>query len=153
MVSSQSVPEKFTEIDQTSYLSQTEMNIIPEANIYTTETVPSFSPFPGEFGSRRNAAHTAFLTVRQQGLQQFSGIIGSIYPKHPETSNPLDNNSGGLFASQGAGMFVLKRLDDANRDITANVKLSAKKLQSSSCLLLKKLNYNHHSNISLNRRS
>ena len=78
MVSSQSVPEKFTEIDQTSFLSQTEMNIIPEANIYTTETVPSFSPFPGEFGSRRNAAHAAFLTVRQKGLRQFSGIIGSM---------------------------------------------------------------------------
>ena len=38
------------------------------------------------------------------------------YPEHPETSNPLDNNSGGLFASQGAGMFVLKRLGDAERD-------------------------------------
>ena len=38
------------------------------------------------------------------------------YPQHPETCNPLDNNSGGLFASQGAGMFVLKRLDDAERD-------------------------------------
>jgi hypothetical protein len=72
------VDTKFVEIDQTSFLSQTEMNIIPEANIYTTETVPSFSPFPGEFGSRRNAAHAAFLTVRQQGLRQFSGIIGSM---------------------------------------------------------------------------
>ena len=42
--------------------------------------------------------------------------IFQAYPEPDERSNPLDNNSGGLYASQGAGMFVLKRLSDAERD-------------------------------------
>ena len=42
--------------------------------------------------------------------------IFQAYPEPDEKSNPLDNNSGGLYASQGAGMFVLKRLSDAERD-------------------------------------
>ncbi|MDP7622389.1 MAG: polyketide synthase, partial [SAR324 cluster bacterium] len=42
--------------------------------------------------------------------------IFQAFPESPQTFNPLDNNSGGLLASQGAGMFVLKRLSDAERD-------------------------------------
>ena len=42
--------------------------------------------------------------------------IFQAYPEATDTFNPLDNNSGGLLASQGAGMFVLKRLSDAERD-------------------------------------
>ena len=42
--------------------------------------------------------------------------IFQAYPEPDEKSNPLDNNSRGLYASQGAGMFVLKRLSDAERD-------------------------------------
>ena len=42
--------------------------------------------------------------------------IFQAFPESPQTFNPLDNNSGGLLASQGAGMFVLKRLCDAERD-------------------------------------
>ncbi len=42
--------------------------------------------------------------------------IFQAYPEPTENSIPLDNNSGGLYASQGAGMFVLKRLVDAKRD-------------------------------------
>ncbi|MDP7463376.1 MAG: beta-ketoacyl synthase N-terminal-like domain-containing protein, partial [SAR324 cluster bacterium] len=42
----------------------------------------------------------------------------SIFQAYPEAgkSRPLDRTSGGLFASEGAGMFVLKRLSDAERD-------------------------------------
>ena len=42
----------------------------------------------------------------------------SIFQAYPENekSQPLDQNSGGLFASEGAGMFLLKRLDDALKD-------------------------------------
>ena len=42
----------------------------------------------------------------------------SIFQAYPEIgkSRPLDRTSGGLFASEGAGMFVLKRLRDAERD-------------------------------------
>ncbi|MEO1838983.1 MAG: polyketide synthase, partial [Candidatus Lambdaproteobacteria bacterium] len=42
--------------------------------------------------------------------------IFQAFPESPQTFNPLDINSGGLLASQGAGMFVLKRLCDAERD-------------------------------------
>ena len=42
--------------------------------------------------------------------------IFQAYPEAPASFNPLDNNSGGLLASQGAGIFVLKRLSDAVRD-------------------------------------
>ena len=42
----------------------------------------------------------------------------SIFQAYPEKgeSCPLNKDSGGLFASEGAGMFLLKRLDDALRD-------------------------------------
>ncbi len=42
----------------------------------------------------------------------------SIFQAYPESggSHPLDKNSGGLFASEGAGMFVLRRLSDAQRE-------------------------------------
>lgn len=42
----------------------------------------------------------------------------SIFQAYPESgeSRPLDKHSGGLFASEGAGMFVLRRLSDALRD-------------------------------------
>ncbi len=42
----------------------------------------------------------------------------SIFQAYPEVgkSRPLDRTSGGLFASEGAGMFVLKRLSVAERD-------------------------------------
>ena len=48
---------------------------------YQSLNVASFSPFPGEYGSRRNAAHAAFLKIRQQGLHQFSGLIGTLLNK------------------------------------------------------------------------
>jgi len=38
------------------------------------------------------------------------------YPEQSENFAPLDKKSGGLYASQGAGMFLLKRLCDAERD-------------------------------------
>ena len=38
------------------------------------------------------------------------------YPADGEISRPLDVNSGGLIAGEGAGMFVLKRHGDAVRD-------------------------------------
>ena len=38
------------------------------------------------------------------------------YPEKFQKSNPLDKKSGGLYASQGAGMFLLKRLCEAERD-------------------------------------
>jgi len=41
--------------------------------------------------------------------------IFQAYPEKPESS-PLDKSSGGLIAGEGAGIFVLKRLDDAIRD-------------------------------------
>ncbi len=42
----------------------------------------------------------------------------SIFQAYPENgqSRPLDRASGGLIAAEGAGMFVLKRYDDARRD-------------------------------------
>jgi len=40
-------------------------------------SVSSFSPFPGEYGSHRNSAHTAFLNVRQHGMRQLAELISS----------------------------------------------------------------------------
>ncbi len=42
--------------------------------------------------------------------------IFQAFPESPHSFSPLDKNSEGLLASQGAGMFVLKRLSDAERD-------------------------------------
>ena len=40
-------------------------------------SVSSFSPFPGEYGSHRNSAHSAFLNVRQHGMRQLAELISS----------------------------------------------------------------------------
>ena len=42
--------------------------------------------------------------------------IFQAFPEQCEKSIPLDKKSGGLYASQGAGMLLLKRLSDAERD-------------------------------------
>ncbi|GIT70916.1 MAG: hypothetical protein Ct9H300mP28_07300 [Pseudomonadota bacterium] len=41
-------------------------------------SISSITGFPGEFGSRRNAAHSAFLNLRKNGMKQFAGIISSM---------------------------------------------------------------------------
>ncbi|MDE0792551.1 MAG: PfaB family protein [SAR324 cluster bacterium] len=86
------VPGEFTNFDQTSFLNQTQMIQNQAVKSNPAEIVPSFSPFPGEYGLRRNAAHAAFLKVRQQGLLQFSGIIGSILKQEL----PVVNEQSGL---------------------------------------------------------
>ena len=40
------------------------------------------------------------------------------YPESNETSAPLDQNSRGLYASEGVGMVLLRRLDDAKNQTT-----------------------------------
>ena len=40
------------------------------------------------------------------------------YPESPETSAPLDQNSKGLYASEGVGMVLLRRLEDARSQKT-----------------------------------
>ncbi|GIT62718.1 MAG: hypothetical protein Ct9H300mP21_02640 [Pseudomonadota bacterium] len=46
----------------------------------------------------------------EYGFFDLSGLSGIF-----SDFQSLENNSGGLLASQGAGMFVLKRLSDAER--------------------------------------
>jgi len=38
---------------------------------------PLFHHFPGEYGSHRNSAHSAFLNVRQHGMRQLAELISS----------------------------------------------------------------------------
>ncbi|GIT71497.1 MAG: hypothetical protein Ct9H300mP28_13110 [Pseudomonadota bacterium] len=48
------------------------------ANELSGLSISSITGFPGEFGSRRNAAHSAFLNLRKNGIKQFAGIISSM---------------------------------------------------------------------------
>ena len=41
-------------------------------------SISSITGFPGEFGPRRNAAHSAFLNLRKNSMTQFAGIISSM---------------------------------------------------------------------------
>ena len=87
LVAPDDVSRKVSNLDQTSHFSPIPMIENKLSNTQLVETVPSFSPFPGEFGSRRNAAHAAFLKVRQQGLQQFSGLIGTLLSEELHSSS------------------------------------------------------------------
>ena len=107
MIAPDYVPGELPNFDQTSFLTQTQKTLNPAANIKPAETVPSFSPFPGEYGSRRNAAHAAFLTVRQQGLQQFSGIIGSLLKQE----SPVVNEQAGLSVLNSASVSPTPKLE------------------------------------------
>ena len=48
------------------------------ANELPVLSISSITGFPGEFGSRRKAAHSAFLNLRKSGMKQFAGIISSM---------------------------------------------------------------------------
>ena len=87
LVAPDDVPGKVSNFDQTSHFSPVPMIENQLHSTQLVETVPSFSPFPGEYGSRRNAAHATFLKVRQQGLQQFSGLIGTLLNKEFSIGN------------------------------------------------------------------
>ncbi|WP_288143343.1 beta-ketoacyl synthase N-terminal-like domain-containing protein [Shewanella algae] len=66
-----------------------------------------------------NHSADVMLAGAVSGADPFFIHMGfSIFQAFPESgqSAPLDNHSGGLFAGEGCGVLVLKRLSDAQRD-------------------------------------
>lgn len=66
-----------------------------------------------------NHSADVMLAGAVSGADPFFIHMGfSIFQAFPESgqSAPLDNSSGGLFAGEGCGVLVLKRLSDAQRD-------------------------------------
>ncbi|WP_338127753.1 beta-ketoacyl synthase N-terminal-like domain-containing protein [Shewanella indica] len=66
-----------------------------------------------------NHSADVMLVGAVSGADPFFIHMGfSIFQAFPESgqSAPLDNHSGGLFAGEGCGVLVLKRLSDAQRD-------------------------------------
>jgi hypothetical protein len=54
------------------------LDFTSKTNAQHLETVSSFSPLTGEYGSLRNSAHSAFLYVRLQGMRQLAKVISLI---------------------------------------------------------------------------
>ena len=98
------LPGKLSNFDQNSFLNQTQMIHNQADKSYSTGTVTSFSPFPGEYSSLRNAAHVAFLIARQKGLQQVSGILSNVLKKELPVVN--EQSSFGVLNSVSASPIL-----------------------------------------------
>ena len=53
-------------------------------------SISSIAGFPGDFGSRRNSAHSAFLNLRKNGMKQIAGIISSLMRDYTPISSDQD---------------------------------------------------------------
>ena len=68
---------KVSEFQSVSASGRAYSNVVAPDYAPGNVSVLSFSPFPGEYGSNRNSAHSAFLNVRQHGMRQLAELISS----------------------------------------------------------------------------
>jgi len=68
---------KVSEFQSVSASGRAYSNLVAPDYAPGNVSVSSFSPFPGEYGSHRNSAHSAFLNVRQHGMRQLAELISS----------------------------------------------------------------------------
>ena len=70
-------------------------------------SISSIGGFPGDYGSRINSTHTAFLNLRKNGMKQIAGIISSLM-RDPVMSSYQDNTVRKISKNSPERQVVLK---------------------------------------------